>query len=240
MEGINLERLLTTEEWVNIIGKEHLQNFQDSLSREFNISLCFYDLKENPITVWSNLSLLCCSVKLKNSEKCEFEELKALHYIQENNIDSYLISRCYVGMTKFMFPVYFNDKLLAILSGGRIVTDNTTIAPELLEKYYVPKLEESKTKKICDLISNSLKLINLNLNSLESLSLKEANEKVVEFDDKLSKREVSVAKLICKGFSNKKIAETLFISEKTVKTHVRNILIKLDLQDRVHIVIAYG
>lgn len=235
-----MEGILTTEEWVKVIGKEHLQNFQDSLSREFNISLCFYDLKGKPITVWSNLSLLCCSVKLKNAEQCEFEELKALHYIQEKNIDSYLILRCYVGMTKFMFPVYFNDKLLAVLSGGRVVTDNTTIAPELLKKYYVPKLKESKTGKICDLISNSLKLININLNSLENLRTKTENENVVEFDDKLSKREVSVANLICKGFSNKKIAESLFISEKTVKTHVRNILIKLELQDRVHIVIEYG
>lgn len=235
-----MERFLTTEEWVRVIGKENLQNFQDSLSREFNISLCFYDLKANPITVWSNLSLLCCNIKLKNSEKCEFEELKALHYIQEKKIDSYLVSRCYVGMTKFMFPVYFNDKLLAILSGGRVVTDNTTIAPELLKKYYVPKLEESKTKKICDLISNFLKLINFNLNLLENLRTKEEFKKITEFDDKLSKREVSVAKLICKGFSNKKIAENLFISEKTVKTHVRNILMKLDLQDRVHIVIEYG
>jgi len=48
----------------------------------------------------------------------------------------------------------------------------------------------------------------------------------------LTKRELEVLKEIAKGKSNKEIATTLYITEKTVKTHVTNILSKLELADR--------
>jgi NarL family two-component system response regulator LiaR len=48
----------------------------------------------------------------------------------------------------------------------------------------------------------------------------------------LSDRELEVLKLIADGASNEQIAEQLVISEKTVKSHVSNILSKLHLADR--------
>jgi two-component system, NarL family, response regulator LiaR len=48
----------------------------------------------------------------------------------------------------------------------------------------------------------------------------------------LSERELQVLRLIAEGQSNQSIAEKLFISEKTVKSHVSNILSKLHLADR--------
>lgn len=48
----------------------------------------------------------------------------------------------------------------------------------------------------------------------------------------LSKREIEVLRLIAEGLPNAAISETLFISEKTVKSHVGNILSKLHLADR--------
>ncbi len=48
----------------------------------------------------------------------------------------------------------------------------------------------------------------------------------------LSDRELEVLDLIAKGFLNKEIAKTLFISEKTVKNHISNIFKKLNVSDR--------
>jgi len=48
----------------------------------------------------------------------------------------------------------------------------------------------------------------------------------------LTDREMDVLREIASGKSNREIAETLYISEKTVKTHITNILSKLHLADR--------
>jgi len=50
--------------------------------------------------------------------------------------------------------------------------------------------------------------------------------------DSLTEREGEVLKLLAQGKANKQIARDLFIGEKTVKTHVSNILSKLGVQSR--------
>jgi DNA-binding NarL/FixJ family response regulator len=52
-------------------------------------------------------------------------------------------------------------------------------------------------------------------------------------EDPLTPREQEVVKLVAEGYTNKQIAETLFISEKTVERHRANILDKLGMRDRV-------
>jgi DNA-binding CsgD family transcriptional regulator len=53
--------------------------------------------------------------------------------------------------------------------------------------------------------------------------------------DPLGERERQVAELIAEGLSNKEIASRLFVSERTVETHVYNILNKLGFNSRVQI-----
>ncbi len=50
--------------------------------------------------------------------------------------------------------------------------------------------------------------------------------------DRLTPREIEVLRLLGEGLPNRALAERLFVSEKTVKTHVSSILAKLELPDR--------
>ena len=54
---------------------------------------------------------------------------------------------------------------------------------------------------------------------------------------RLTERELQVLRLVAKGLNNKDIGDELFISENTVKNHVRNILEKLHLHSRMEAVV---
>ena len=74
------------------------------------------------------------------------------------------------------------------------------------------------------------------LNEYTTLA-KRAEEKSQYPAPALTSRELEVLKLVAKGQSNREIGEDLFISENTVKNHVRNILEKLHLHSRMEAVI---
>ncbi|MNR15678.1 Transcriptional regulatory protein LiaR [compost metagenome] len=49
----------------------------------------------------------------------------------------------------------------------------------------------------------------------------------------LTRKEIQVMRLAAEGLSNDQIAERLFVAETTVRTHLRNINVKLDARNRM-------
>lgn len=68
----------------------------------------------------------------------------------------------------------------------------------------------------------------------DQVNFESIDEKCAEIgaEHKLTKREVEVMKLLCKGRSKSYIAETLFISENTVRSHARHIYQKLNVHSK--------
>lgn len=73
---------------------------------------------------------------------------------------------------------------------------------------------------------------------LNKKSLRKLTNRTSEIDEKkikeleISNREYEVLQKISEGLSNKEIAEQLFVSESTIKTHVSNLLLKLNAKRR--------
>ena len=74
------------------------------------------------------------------------------------------------------------------------------------------------------------------LNEFQSMS-KRTDERQPLAPPRLTDRELQVLRLVAKGLGNRDIAQQLFISENTVKNHIRNILEKLQLHSRMEAVI---
>lgn len=86
-------------------------------------------------------------------------------------------------------------------------------------------------------IANAIRSIHKGANVFEEqvtqkVINRESQPEAVALHDELTNRELEILSYVAKGYSNQEIADTCFITLKTVKTHVSNILSKLDVSDR--------
>lgn len=125
----------------------------------------------------------------------------------------------------------------------RTVTRTLILADEIMDKEYVAELARlgaygclncdvttemvvDAVKKVCrgeKYFSSAI---------LDMLEEKHGYDKKDGKDGHLTLREMEVLQLIGKGMSNIDIAESLFVSEKTVKNHLTNIFKKIGVKDR--------
>ncbi|MCA9765350.1 MAG: response regulator transcription factor [Carnobacterium sp.] len=94
-------------------------------------------------------------------------------------------------------------------------------------------LKTSTAKEIADAIRSTYKGESILETEVTAKMMTRFSKKQPHYlHDDLTKRENEILLLIAQGNSNQEIANKLFITLKTVKTHVSNILAKLDVDDR--------
>ena len=130
------------------------------------------------------------------------------------DMDEYALSAIQAGASGFLLkdapPEELLDSIRTVNRGDAVIAPSTT---RRLLDHMAPLLKKQSTQ---------------------------GNELLSELVESLTRREREVFGLIALGRSNPEIAEELFLSEATVKTHVGHILAKLDARDRVQaVVIAY-
>ena len=148
---------------------------------------------------------------------------------------------CPFGIACLYVPVYFNNRLTAFAGIGGLTYENSTIPENLKQRFHITSYSKEATWNILTLLESMLRLLNVNC----TVSQKDTVQKQYEAlpvnvrDERISRREQEIVQLLCKGYTNRQIARQLFISETTVKTHISNILAKLNLHDRMQIVVYY-
>lgn len=103
------------------------------------------------------------------------------------------------------------------LKGSQNITDNSQI---------------NNVENSLQINDETAKTINDNIGNIDNHNITN-NSLVAE----LTSREIQVLQLVANGYTNAEIAQELFVSTPTVKTHVSNILSKLNLRDRIQAVI---
>lgn len=99
-----------------------------------------------------------------------------------------------------------------------------------VEGYVLKDAESAVLKKAIYTVNSGEKYIDFSMVPILNEKQAQENEKVE--DEKLTRREIEVLKLLAEGLFNKEIAYKLSISEKTVKNHVSNIFKKIGVFDR--------
>ncbi|ALG28824.1 LuxR family transcriptional regulator [Glutamicibacter halophytocola] len=130
------------------------------------------------------------------------------------DMDEYALSAIQAGASGFLLkdapPEELLESIRTVNKGDAVIAPSTT---RRLLDHMAPLLKKESTQ---------------------------GNKELSELVDSLTRREREVFGLIALGRSNPEIAEDLFLSEATVKTHVGHILAKLEARDRVQaVVIAY-
>lgn len=230
-----------TRKWVKFMGKDKLQSLQDALAAAVDMSVCLLDLQGRALTVRSKPLLLCHQVRKSKRELCKKEFLVALEKCKTELAPC--IHECYFGLKYFLYPVLSNGKLVAIVHCGGYYEGKNILPERLAAKFAVPVLQNEQVEKIYQLLLQILNIMDFDVDIATWQNDTDTPETPAKadtyalefFEGKLSKRECDVAMLVCEGISNKLIAERLYISEKTVKTHISNILNKLDVKDRMQI-----
>ncbi|KWR72180.1 LuxR family transcriptional regulator [Arthrobacter sp. W1] len=130
------------------------------------------------------------------------------------DMDEYALSAIQAGASGFLLkdapPEELLESVRTVNRGDAVIAPSTT---RRLLDHMTPMLKKNSSQRNAHLVA-----------AVESLT----------------PREREVFGLIAEGFSNPEIADKLFLSEATVKTHVGHILAKLEARDRVQaVVIAY-
>lgn len=235
-------RPITVEHWMKVIGKRNLQGFQDCFAAETGIALQLVGRAGDPLLTPSRHKWFCEFSKTHFGHTCSAESpqvIKGLiqRYDLRRDYDPTFVS-CDFGLSAFFVPVYYDDRLIAFWSGGGVVLEDQHRAELLMCKFDVVQMTEEELKRSIRRLVVTTRLLNAHPDG--SVVEPEISRGDVLFEGKLTRREGEVADLVCRGMSNREVAQKLYISEKTVKSHMSKVLSKLAVRDRSQLVFEFG
>lgn len=139
-----------------------------------------------------------------------------------------------IEATKRIIAKWPEAKIIIVTS----FIDDEKVYPALEAGAISYMLKTSKASEIANSIRDTYKgQTVLEPEVTDKLMAKLRKPKTQALHEELTSREREILLLMAKGKSNQEIADELFIAIKTVKTHVSNILSKLQVQDRTQAVI---
>ncbi|MCT2343725.1 response regulator [Niallia taxi] len=139
-----------------------------------------------------------------------------------------------IEATKHIVEAWPEAKIIIVTS----FLDDEKVYPALQAGATSYMLKTSKASEIAEAVRSTFNgQIVLEPEVTDKMMMKMREKPKILLHDELTAREMEILLLMAEGKSNQEIADVLFIAIKTVKTHVSNILSKLQVQDRTQAVI---
>ncbi len=165
---------------------------------------------------------------------------EALQAIGQQQPDMLLTDYTLPGMTGLELAMLVKEKYPSIKRVLLSMHDEAHLIKQIMKAgvdgYILKSIQQSELKAALLQIKNGMPFISPEITKMIMTDMS-SNQK----DELLTAREQEIVKLIVKEYSNKAIAEKLFISERTVETHRKNIFRKTNTTSLVGLVkFAFG
>ena len=141
----------SADQWIQFIGKDKLQTFQDNFARAYGVSMIFLDMDGNPLTVGSQNSLFCFTIQKEHAVRCQENFQMDMDTMQKGES---FIHVCPFGIACLYVPVYFNNRLTAFAGIGGLTYENSTIPENLKQRFHITSYNKETTWNILMLTGN--------------------------------------------------------------------------------------
>jgi two-component system, NarL family, nitrate/nitrite response regulator NarL len=160
---------------------------------------------------------------------------EALDIINQQQPDMLLTDYTLPGMTGLELSMKVKEKYPSIKRVLLSMHDEAHLIKQIMKAgvdgYILKSIQQSELKSALRQIKNGMPYISPEITKMIMTDMS-SNQK----EELLTEREQEIVKLIVKEYSNKAIAEKLFISERTVETHRKNIFRKTNTTSLVGLV----
>jgi PAS domain S-box-containing protein len=198
----------------------------------------FTNKKFEDITTYSKKdlnSLPISNIITKNQEFIASELSNCLHHIQESvQLDFSILNKEGKPVYIYLFAIHVTidskDALLgSIIQEQKAMTNSLSDTESVQHNFnkIITYFKESGKNEIAEQIIEAREFVTFQ----EDIDIKKAKE-----EDRLTNREIAILKLICEGYTNKEIAEKVFLSIKTINNHRTNILFKTGVKNTAMLV----
>lgn len=143
------------------------------------------------------------------------------------------------GFATFRFPFRFTAMLKIVIRFGLIIAALLILFQLSKVSLFIPDMSQDLILGLVGAAFIGLGIyLGLKFRKVEVVEVGpefEIDQKQIEHLG-LTEREMEVLQLIAEGYSNGEIGDRLFLSENTIKTHVSNLFVKLDVKRRTQAV----
>jgi two-component system, NarL family, nitrate/nitrite response regulator NarL len=160
---------------------------------------------------------------------------EALRFMDERQPDMLLTDYTLPGMTGLELAIKVKEKYPSIKRVLLSMHDEAHLIKQIMKAgvdgYILKSIQQSELKSALRQIKSGMPFISPEITKMIIADMSSNNK-----EELLTEREQEIVKLIVKEYSNKAIAEKLFISERTVETHRKNIFRKTNTTSLVGLV----